>query len=474
VYELPDSCDVAVVGAGLSGLTAAYELRGLDVVVLEAEDQIGGRSQRVDLAGWPITSGGEGWYDPNPASPESKLLTELGVGCAPAGGPGMLHANGRILRLSSAERLAEDLGLSEEARPDFLHTFQRVRETTELLSRHPVDEELIPRLLGISAIDWLGPLHREVLNFYRRLVATELGIALEKSSAFLLCYCLPTFGGASTMWVEFQVPEGGGPTISRALTERLARPPITGALVTAIEDHGSRSVISYRRNAEEKSLNASFVIVATPPPVTAEIVRGLPPAKLAGIATIQVEPIIEVSLLLADGGAAPWDEISAMWAIDRSFSMCLHSKTDLVARVGDGGAAKRSVVKVQAIGPSAAPLVDRSDEFVVQLLTKDFVDVFPAARGKVEAHHIKRWMHAVPWPTLGYERHLAQLLEPVGNVHFAGDWVGFVNDSNPGGLGRDGDWGAYIVTVGLNAAVRAGMRAGSEVRARVPYARHAD
>ena len=49
---LPSSCDVVVVGAGLAGLSAATRLSdaGLDVVVLEASDGVGGRmhTDRVD------------------------------------------------------------------------------------------------------------------------------------------------------------------------------------------------------------------------------------------------------------------------------------------------------------------------------------------------------------------------------------------------------------------------------------------
>ena len=51
--------DVVVIGAGLAGLTAARALTrgGLDVVVLEGRDRVGGRTFSDTLAGVPVDRG---------------------------------------------------------------------------------------------------------------------------------------------------------------------------------------------------------------------------------------------------------------------------------------------------------------------------------------------------------------------------------------------------------------------------------
>src|SRR5688572_17034459 len=59
-------CDVVIVGAGASGLTAATRLRdaGRSVVVLEARDRAGGRLWTDDVDGAMLEIGGQ-WVSPD-------------------------------------------------------------------------------------------------------------------------------------------------------------------------------------------------------------------------------------------------------------------------------------------------------------------------------------------------------------------------------------------------------------------------
>jgi polyamine oxidase len=57
---------VVVVGAGIAGLAAASRLRrvGIECLVLEARDRIGGRPHTIDLAGVPVDLGGSWIHHP--------------------------------------------------------------------------------------------------------------------------------------------------------------------------------------------------------------------------------------------------------------------------------------------------------------------------------------------------------------------------------------------------------------------------
>ena len=81
--EANSPTDVIVVGAGLAGLNAARKLvaHGLTVRVLEARNEVGGRTKTVQINGHAFDVGGQ-WT--GPGQPRmSALIDELGLDTTP-------------------------------------------------------------------------------------------------------------------------------------------------------------------------------------------------------------------------------------------------------------------------------------------------------------------------------------------------------------------------------------------------------
>jgi polyamine oxidase len=111
---------VVVVGAGIAGLTVANALAqaGVECVVVEARDRIGGRLHTVDLAGSPVDLGGS-WIHTPVGNPIRAFAQQAGVPCRSANPLPELAGfdSGEARRLSAAEVQAS-LSMQLEAFPD--------------------------------------------------------------------------------------------------------------------------------------------------------------------------------------------------------------------------------------------------------------------------------------------------------------------------------------------------------------------
>jgi monoamine oxidase len=96
-----DVLDIAIVGAGLAGLTAARDLKRAgceSFIVIEARDRVGGRTLNHDLGGGHISEVGGQWIGPGQTA-IADLARELQVGTFPsyyAGNTVFVAGNGRV------------------------------------------------------------------------------------------------------------------------------------------------------------------------------------------------------------------------------------------------------------------------------------------------------------------------------------------------------------------------------------------
>jgi monoamine oxidase len=81
---------VIVVGAGIAGLVAAraLHLAGIEVVVVEGRDRVGGRTHTIDLAGTAVDLGAS-WIHDGAGSPTLPLVEALGIERMPASNTGI-------------------------------------------------------------------------------------------------------------------------------------------------------------------------------------------------------------------------------------------------------------------------------------------------------------------------------------------------------------------------------------------------
>lgn len=260
---LPERAAVVIVGAGLTGLTAAHRLNaaGVDVVVLDAAPRAGGRVQTV---AWPDGLHGEAhmeeYWERSPAYP---LLVELGLPLDEDVAHSSVRLGGAIVPYhwpfgddetptTAQIRAAYLAGLFDDAERDALLAwmkqawaiYERLEETA--LKGRPLPEDLAP-LAQVSFAAWVtsSGLPERVVEWIRITTEPEMSIEWDQIAAL---------DGIDEMRLFLDTPDGfgernfhvrgGNDAFIAALLARLpAGRVFTRARVTAVSQDGSGAVV---------------------------------------------------------------------------------------------------------------------------------------------------------------------------------------------------------------------------------------
>lgn len=409
--------DVAVVGGGLAGLTAAHYLKGLKVVVLEKEDRPGGKTRREKFDRWSYSVGAV--YTAKPYGMIQSLLKELGIYPAKFRAPVHEYWTGKgLVREWLSEETLPELARTPQEREELKKFALALKEfgASEDVAIPIQDskKEALAEYDGQSFSDYL------LKNFGAR--AAELGDhyardvfgagARDVSAAVSLAYM------SSELSEAYGWPGGLG-AIAEALQKELGKAVKTRAWVEDVISSGPHVRVIYRQGSQRYEVRAKAAVIAVPSMIARRIVSGLSPEKLKAMAAVRYSSYAVIAMQFkkpVHQGAF------VLWTPGLSFS-------DLTFPGGDrleGPASSRSGQVAAAYMPLGSSegrqwLLARSDEEIEKQVREDLDKVLPGASREIETVNIIRWGHAMPILAPGHLSGLGpRLREPDGRLFFAG------------------------------------------------------
>ncbi|HBH62431.1 MAG TPA: protoporphyrinogen oxidase [Nitrospiraceae bacterium] len=423
---------IAIVGGGISGLTAAYLLLDkkpeLDVMVFEADNRPGGKIWTERKNGFLCEKGPNGFLDNKPKT--LQLCTHLGLAPVRSNENSkkrFIFSEGRLKALpeSPVSFLKSDLlswggkfrllyeiiapkGPSEESVADFI-----IRR----LGHEALEKLIDPMVSGIYAGDPYKmsikncfPRIKELEQEYGSLIRAMIKISKQKKSEG------KTSGKKGEPAKVSAAPGGtltsffnGAQTVTDALAERLGRHMHVGVSVDGI----ARESDSYKLFTSNHTYNADIVIVATPAYATAEIVKAIDGELSKALSRIPYPHVSVVCFgyrkeqvthpLNGFGFLIPHIET-------RNILGSLWDSSIFPNRASEGHVLLRTM-----IGGAQSPEMASFDNN--KLITTVFDELNPilGLKGDPEMVSIYRWDKAIPQYVLGHEKILETINERLTN-----------------------------------------------------------
>jgi len=280
--------DVAIVGGGIAGLSAAYDLqaRGLSVRVLEASARVGGVIATERFDGWVIDGGPDSLLVQKPAA--VTLCRELGIAdrllstLTPR--TAFVLRDGRLHAIAEGSFLGFPITFGALARSRLFSLAGKARMAGEVIvPRRTVDEDesigaFVSRRFGREAVDYLadpllagihaGDVDRlSIRALFPRLVDAERrsGSVIRALRAL---HVRPSPQGAFV-----SLPGGTGELVDSLSNALKPDTVVTNARVTNL-----RRGLDYAIDSTAGNVQARCVLLAVPAYVTGTLTRPIDPA----------------------------------------------------------------------------------------------------------------------------------------------------------------------------------------------------
>ncbi|WP_460490752.1 protoporphyrinogen oxidase, partial [Corynebacterium nasicanis] len=412
----------AIIGAGLAGLTAAWEIRQSDpdalIDVFEAEDRIGGKLHTVPFDSGPTDMGAEAYLALR--SDATDFFTGLGLGddlVSPSGARSLVYSGGElhplpgggVMGIPASSAPVRDLVSAEtaaridaegEAPAIDWEVGQDASVGTLVTERYgaEVTDHLVSALLGgvySCAAEDLG-IRATVPQLAAALdELAESGQKVTLSAAVQLCESRRTpRDPGSTPTPVFAAFRHGYAQVYEALAEQAQADIHLDAFVAGI----ARDLRGYHLKGPGVSPEAPYdrLLVTTPAPTTAVLLREVAPEASAALRAVQLASSVVVGMKFDSAAGLP-DNSGILVAVDepgvraKAFTFSSKKWPHLGAR---GGALVRA--SFGRFGDDA--LVRAEEDVLVDAALDDLEHItgFDGRAAGLSEIYVQRWFGGLP------------------------------------------------------------------------------
>lgn len=419
--------DVVIIGGGPSGLSAAWELRERNIIVLERTNRLGGRLYSMTRGDYWLNLGGH--LFPPAGSHMRNILHSIGLDIIKI--PGNKFAiwwGGKVYKPKSVSMLPFTMSMSLAERISLASIGLRMMKAVKGWQKEMAlvygesNQDRRARVARYMAdlpfSKFIGRVPKRINALFQsaaRRAAAEMedqhaGVGVSLFGAVWA-------GKGDSMALNLN---GGSGRFGERMMELLGDRARYYTTVKSVTKAADLVTVVYEQDGQEHTVTASQVIVAVPAYAAAEIVKDIPADVRDTLKNVQYGPFPTMGIITDETGPMPYDDVYAITTPDASFDMFFNHANPL----REGPRKPGGSLMVYSGGAPAREMLKLTDEEIRDIYLADVFKMFPELKGHVKETIVQRWVPGNTYRPAGFdfEPMLAYCKRDDVDIHFAGDY----------------------------------------------------